>query len=157
MIETLSIDDLPDILPALRQVQDLHVHARPDIFATWEDETAYLAFFRKMMEEQGLTILVWREDGRCVGFVSYEIETRAANPFLNPHRRGNLHHISVLATHRRRGIGLALVRAVQAALREAGVDLWVVTYWRFNAASAALMRAAGAEEVHVRAEGRVPL
>jgi ribosomal protein S18 acetylase RimI-like enzyme len=155
MIEILSPDHLPDILPALRQVQQTHVDARPDIFAPYGADADYLAFFRTAMTEKGLTVLVWRDAGRCVGFLSYEIEERDANPFLNQNRQGYLHHISVLDSHRRQGIGRALVQAMQAALVKEGVTMWKVTYWRFNAASAALMRSAGAQEVHVRAEGYI--
>lgn len=153
LISPLSTENLALILPSLRAVQMLHAEARPDLFLPWADNPeTYLDFFRDLLA-RGHRVLAYRDSDVVVGFLCYEVQSRPSNPFRSAERRGFLHHISVLESHRRRGVGSGLIRAMRAELARQGIDRWATTYWTFNEASAALMRSAGAEPAVVMADG----
>jgi N-acetylglutamate synthase len=76
---------------------------------------------------------VAREDGAIVGAV------------LCGHdgRRGYLHHLAVAASHRRRGIGAALVERCMAGLRGEGISRCHLFVYHHNAEGQAFWRRTG--------------
>lgn len=90
--------------------------------------------------------LVAREDGRLVGAV------------LCGHdgRRGSLHHLAVADSHRKRGLGRALVQRCLAGLRENGVAKCYVHVLVSNREGIRFWKAIGWEErSYLKAMSRV--
>ncbi|HEX8246282.1 MAG TPA: GNAT family N-acetyltransferase [Longimicrobium sp.] len=87
---------------------------------------------RYLVRNPGLS-LVAREEGRMVGAV------------LCGHdgRRGYLHHLAVAASHRRRGIGRALVERCMDGLRGAGIFKCHLFVYHHNASGQAFWRSIG--------------
>lgn len=61
-------------------------------------------------------------------------------------RRGLIHHLAVAPTHRRRGLGRALVRLALAALRQVGIQKCHLLVFDQNVAGRAFWDRVGAEE-----------
>jgi N-acetylglutamate synthase len=61
-------------------------------------------------------------------------------------RRGLIHHLVTAQSHRRRGIGTALLRHGLQALRRDGIDKCHLLVFRSNEAGLAFWRKVGAEE-----------
>jgi ribosomal protein S18 acetylase RimI-like enzyme len=94
------------------------------------DEPAALA--RYLARNPGLSLAA-HDGGRMVGAV------------LCGHdgRRGYLHHLAVAASHRRRGIGRALVERCLDGLRRDGIAKCHLFVYQHNAAGQAFWRALG--------------
>lgn len=140
----LREDELPLILPLLRQVQDLHARALPGVFHMMADDAAYLAHWRSGIDTRGAFVLGALQARRPVGFLYGFPEHRDADAFSHARAEMVLDQICVDAAHRGQGIGRALVRAFEAEVRAAGLAQWRATHWSFNDGSAALFDAAGA-------------
>ncbi len=153
-IRPIAADDAAVLLPLLAQVHDLHVAAQPGHHRPDPDPEEVLAFLRDWLSREEATALVgFAPDGRALGYLIFEVETRAPSALSLPRRRGMLHHISVDRASRRTGLGLALIEDMKARLRAQGVERVATVYGAFNAPSAALMRKAGLEPLNVIAEG----
>lgn len=152
MIQDLDACELDEILPLSAAVQALHATQHPDRFPQTVPPEDARAFFAGRLA-RGATILVWREDGKAIGYALFEIEDRAGGPFRFPERIGKLDQISVAPGAQGRGIGTALIAAMRARLADAGIARWTATYWGFNAASAATMARAGAAPQVIRVDG----
>lgn len=61
-------------------------------------------------------------------------------------RRGLIHHLAVSASHRRKGLGRALVSRALAALRDADIDKCHLLVFRDNGPARAFWAAIGGEE-----------
>jgi N-acetylglutamate synthase len=61
-------------------------------------------------------------------------------------RRGLIHHLAVAPTHRRRGLGRALVRLALTALRQVGIQKCHLLVFDQNIAGRAFWHRVGAEE-----------
>lgn len=132
------------LVPLLEQVQAIHAAAHPDIFKAPSDPDALLAEIRQMLGQEGTTaLLAVGEDGSSLGYAICGIRLIEPTPLIHGRKVGVLHHISVERACRRQGIGLALVEAAKARLREQGITRMQASYWAFNDASAGLMRKAG--------------
>ncbi len=90
-----------------------------------------------------------------VGFLSYNILDLPQRPFKEANRMGHLHHIAILPAYQRQGFGTKLVEQMKSELVLKQITRWIVSYWCFNKASAALMARAGATPYQIYAEGHV--
>ena len=156
VIRAVAAEEVACILPLLEQVHAIHAEARPEHYPANPDRDELLAFLRDCVSERETTALVaFDAQGSALGYLIYEVETRAPSLLHHGQRRGMLHQISVDRAQRRGGIGLALIEEMKARLREQGVARVVATYGSFNDASAGLMRKAGLEPYTIIAEGPV--
>ena len=155
-IRSIAAEEVACILPLLEQVHAIHAEARPEHYPANPDRDDLVVFLRDWLSDGGATALVaFSSDGSPLGYLIYEIETRAPSLLRHGQRRGMLHQIAVDRAQRRAGIGLALIEEMKARLREQGVARLVATYGSFNDASAGLMRKEGLEPYNIIAEGPV--
>jgi ribosomal protein S18 acetylase RimI-like enzyme len=156
VIRAIATEEVACILPLLEQVHAIHAEARPEHYPANPDRNDLLVFLRDWLSDGGATALVaFGPDGLALGYLIFEIETRAPSLLRHGQRRGMLHQIAVDRAQRRAGIGLALIEEMKARLRSEGVARMVATYGSFNDASAGLMRKAGLEPYTIIAEGPV--
>jgi N-acetylglutamate synthase len=108
------------------QIQEMSIGDYKEVFSLWEntegiglhDDVDSKDGIRRYLKRNPGLSFVARENGRIVGAV------------LSGHdgRRGYLHHLTVAQTHRKKGIGKALVDRVLAGFQAIGIPkchLWV--------------------------------
>src|SRR5262249_36519002 len=78
-----------------------------------------------------------------VGYAYAEIVRRSETAFHHAYDMVYLHHLSVRASHRRQGVGGALLDAVRAAGKSVGIDLVALDVWAFNDAARAFFQRHG--------------
>jgi ribosomal protein S18 acetylase RimI-like enzyme len=118
----MTTGDIPDALALWRMTEGVGLRGA--------DSPEALG--RYLARNPGLS-LVAREEGRMAGAV------------LCGHdgRRGYLHHLAVAASHRRRGIGTALVERCLDALGGEGIEKCHLFVYHHNAAGQAFWRSIG--------------
>lgn len=156
MIDIVETGDGGRIAPLNAIVQDLHAAARPDLFRSGADPSEVAGYFASWLVRPGMTALIACAAGQDLGYLLFEVQDRPGDCLTKAEKRGILHHIAVIGTARRRGIGSALIAAMCGRLQAAGVRRWTTSYWTFNDASAALMAKAGATPAYVVAEAAIP-
>lgn len=151
MIRQISPEEAAELVPLNIVVQNLHAAHCPETYPADPDPAALAAHLAAMLARTGVFALAW--GAPPLGYVLAEVQDIPGDPLRHARRRGMIHHLSVAASARRQGIGLALIEAAKERFRAAGAAQWVVTYRSFNVASAALMAKAGATPGLIAGEG----
>ena len=117
---------------------------------------AYLErMFDRCREFDGV-VLVAELEGVVVGFVTIWARYRSSEPDDDPREHGFVSDLVVLATHRRRGIGRALLRAAESRARAAGAPLVRLSVKAGNAAARSLYASEGFEASEIYLEKPLP-
>lgn len=134
-------DATPDDLPALLDIQN---HAIRHLTAAWTESEETLTERTQWFESRkakGLPVIVAADaDGKVLGFASY-------GPFRGKpgYRFTAEHSVYVTEEAQGRGIGKALLAAVEQHARDAGIHVLIAGIDGENAASFALHEKAGFE------------
>ena len=138
-------EDLPRLVPLMRAVQAVHAAALPELFHDRASDGDLLAHLSEAAQGGALFLAAVTPRQEVLGLAVVLIQGRPADCLRHAATMGVLDVISVAPHARRRGIGRALVAAMEARLRTRGIAGWRASHWAFNDASAGLMAATGAK------------
>jgi ribosomal protein S18 acetylase RimI-like enzyme len=125
--------DIPRLKPLWVAVHHVHAASMPELAPYVSDEETWAvrgALYIGLFERPDTVLMLAHVDGELAGYGlawvmpvedSWVPDTWATGP-----RIGEIESLSVLPAHRGAGIGSALMDALEAALREAGVEDFVV-------------------------------
>ena len=135
-------EDLPRVNELRRQVNDLHVAGKPDIF-----RPGFGAELRDHLytiwNDPRQRIAVAEADGRICGFAVLNHITRPENPFMFERDYLDVDEFCVDGACRRQGVGGALVRFIREEARKSGFSRVELNMWEFNRGALAFYEAAG--------------
>jgi diamine N-acetyltransferase len=142
-------DDATAIVAMSRDVQALHVAARPDIFrpgggADLDDVAARLA------DPDEHRYWVATLGGDVVGYAYARLEEEPESRWKWAARVLSLVELGVADAHRGLGAGRQLWDAVRAAAVDAGADRVIVNVWAFNDAARRFYERVGFAPFHTR-------
>lgn len=131
MVRPATQSDLPRINELRRQVNDLHVAGRPDVFKPGfgpelQDHVNVL------FAGEGYEILVAENEDAVVGFACLRYVDRPESPYRNAIKFVEIEEIGVDAACQRQGAGRLLTDAVRARAREMGYFRVELNMWEFN-------------------------
>ena len=112
-VQTIHADALPGLF---KPPSPGSFTAEADALLANSDNLLFLAFF----------------DHEPAGYAYAQVIRRQATTLTYAAETVYLHHISVLSKYRRRGVGSALLNAVQASGVELGITLLMLDVWTFN-------------------------
>ena len=104
-----------------REVQAVHAAALPQLFKLPGPESLPPSDVREWLAKPENVVLLARLGTEPAGYVYAEIVRRPETSLRYAHAMIYLHHISVAATCRKRGIGRALVEAVRRRGAQHGI------------------------------------
>ena len=131
-IRRAVVDDLPAIARLNDDVQGFHAAAHADLFkpASAGDEIA--AWFVGALAKPGAHLLVGTIGGELVGYIYGLVTSYPENPFRHPLQLGLVDQLSVRPAFQRQGYGEALLDAMLAIFRAAGITRIELSVWAFN-------------------------
>lgn len=135
MIRRARPEDAEGINRLRKQVNDLHVEGRPDIFrsgfgaALQEHVNAYL-------ESETNYAVVEEEDGRILGMALVDYIDRPESPYNLARKFVHVAEIGVEESCRKKGVGHRLMGYVKADAKEKGFPRIELDVWAFNDALA---------------------
>lgn len=133
-----------DLVSALNaDVQAIHAAAQPQRFKSPGANAFQPSAAAALIARSGNLVFIAEDDGEAAGYAYAEVVRRPETAFHHAYDSIYLHHISVKPTHRRRGVGVALLEAVRSAGQEAGIDLLTADVWSFNEDARAFFRRHG--------------
>jgi ribosomal protein S18 acetylase RimI-like enzyme len=142
--------DLNAVVSLNKLVQDLHATAEPALFRPSDDMPGIESFHRELMtREEGFTFVA-EVDDEVVGYACGVVQRRASHTFAWPHERLNLDQIAVHPSHRRSGVGTALMQRVDALADSLGLDEVALDSWEFNAQARRFFESLGYAPYNVR-------
>jgi len=137
------------------EVQELHFASRPDQFKPAQlSELAQ--WFAQLLQNPFAKLWVAELDGAPVGYVAALVRESPESPFFPARKWWNIDQLGVQATHRRAGIGRALVCQVAAQARAQGIRDLELSSWAFNHDAQVAFSALGFVPKIVRFELRSP-
>ena len=131
-IRAATRDDV-DALAALRpSVHDQHVAAHPEYFKPVTREAARGEAEAWLQQENAHVRLAVADGDAVVGYLLAYLHVRPEGGLVHARRTLHVDQIAVLASHRGRGCGKALLDNARDLARELGVDAIDLEVWAFN-------------------------
>ena len=131
LVRRATETDLPRINELRRQVNELHVQGKPEVFKPGFGEELQ-QYLYTLFGRETCTILVADTDGEIAGFAILSRIERAENPYRKAICYLDVDELCVDAAHRRQGVGRALMAAVSEEARAQGIDRVELNMWEFN-------------------------
>lgn len=126
----LSQNDFFAVNRIVRQVHNLHVENRPDVYR--DTDPFPKEEFDRLLTEENVFALVAEEAGQIAGFCAMTIKAPPDNPLLQPRIVALIDDICVDETYRKKGVGRLLFDAASQAARQRGAVSLELGVWAFN-------------------------
>ena len=137
-------EDLDRVNELRRQVNDLHVAGKPEVFKPgFSDELR--DYVRVIWADERKKIVVAEMDGAVAGFAVLNHITRPENPFMHTRDFLDVDEFGVDEKKRRRGAAAAMIRFIRDYAREQGFKRLELNMWEFNRGALAFYETAGFE------------
>ncbi len=135
-------EELKQVNKLRKQVNDLHVAGKPDVFKPgFSDELQDYIF--AIWEDPRKDIVVAERGGTICGFAVLNHITRPENPFMFERNFLDIDELGVDISSRRQGIATAMIRFICDYAREKGFQKLELNMWEFNRDALAFYEAAG--------------
>ena len=135
-------EDLERINELRKQVNDLHVAGKPEIFKPgFCDELRN--YIRTIWEDPHKEIVVAELEGSILGFAILNHIIRPENPFMFERNYLDVDEFGVDEASRRQGIAGAMIRFIRDYAREKGFSRLELNMWEFNRGALAFYETAG--------------
>lgn len=130
-IRTATQADLPRVNELRRQVNDLHVAGKPDVFRPGFGEALQQHLHTVFAQDDHEVLVAETEEG-VVGFALLRFIDHPGSPYRLPARFLAVEEFGVDEGFRRQGIGRALFAAIRGVARERDVKRIELNMWEFN-------------------------
>lgn len=114
------------------QLDRLHAEIRPDFFRDPTGPTRTARSLALVLNRDDRAILVAESGGVLVGFATVVAYETPESPLMRTRRRSHVSELVVERSHRRQGIGRALMEAAVEWSRQQGAAQVVLTVWEGN-------------------------
>lgn len=137
-------DELSKINDLRKQVNDLHVEGKPEVFKPGFCEELQ-NYVYAIWQDPEQDIVVADKDGELCGFAILHHIYKPENPFMYVRDFLDIDEFCVDKNHRREGIATALVDFIKQYAKEKGYHRIELNMWEFNEGALAFYEAAGFE------------
>lgn len=131
MVRTATSEDLERINHLRKQVNDLHVTNRPDIFKPGFCQELQ-DYAMEMIAASDKDILVCERDGIICGIICAEYIHRAESPYTRAHSFYHIEEMVVDEAYRRQGVATELMDFAKNEAKRLGLPRVVLDAWAFN-------------------------
>ena len=135
-------DELERINELRKQVNDLHVAGKPDVFKPGFGKELR-DFIHVIWNDPEQEIAVAEKDGTICGFAVLHHIHRPENPFMKERDFLDIDEFCVDEAFRRQGVATALVAYIRSFAKERGFRRIELNMWEFNQSAFAFYEAAG--------------
>jgi ribosomal protein S18 acetylase RimI-like enzyme len=133
-VRAATIDDYDSLCALYLEADALHHEGSPDAFAPPAKPPRSRDYIESALSGGLSTILVSQDtdSGGVTGMVRLVIRPASSHPALMGHGVGWVEELVVLESHKRQGIGAALMSAAQRWFRDRGITETRLVVWEFN-------------------------
>ena len=125
-----------------RQVNDLHVAGKPEIFKPgFPDELR--EYVRSIWNDPDKAIVVAEREGEICGFAVLHRVVRSETPFMFVRDYLDIDEFGVDEAHRREGVATEMIAFIRAYAKENGFSRIELNMWEFNREALAFYEAVG--------------
>ena len=135
-------EDLSRINELRRQVNDIHVEGKPEVFRPeFSQELQDVVY--EIRNDPEKEIAVAESDGVIVGFAVLHHIVKPENPFMFERDYLDIDEFGVDEAYRRKGVATALIGFIRDYAKEKGFNRIELNMWEFNEDALAFYEAVG--------------
>lgn len=131
MVRFARNEDLERVNELRKQVNDVHVEGRPDIFKPGFNEELQNHIY-EIWEAEDKDIIVAEREGIVCGFACVQLVDRPENPFMNARKFYAVDEFGVDEAFRRQGVATELMAFIKADAQKKGFAKLELNMWEFN-------------------------
>ena len=155
-IRPATREDYLGLCAVLDEVDALHQKALPDIFLDPGGPVRSRAYIASIVEDENACLWVAEHEDQIVGVLKIAVRETRDIPILVPRRYAEISTLAVSRTHRRRGIGTALLSAAEHWALDKHVTQIELHVWEFNEGARAFYEDVGYQTASRKLCRRLP-
>lgn len=145
MVRFAEEKDLEKINELRKQVNDIHVEGRPDIFKAGFCQELR-DFAQILMNDENGDIIVAERDGIICGMVCVDYVNKPESPYGMARSFYHVQEIAVDENYRRQGVGKELLEFMIADAKRRNLNKIELDVWKFNNSAMEFYQAVGFKE-----------
>ncbi len=142
MVRYAKREDLPRVNELRKQVNDVHVEGRPDIFKPGFAQ-AMQDFLYTIFESENMDVIVAEREEIICGFACVQYVDKPESPYMYGRRFYDVDEFCVDERFRRQGVATELIDFIKQEARAKGFDRVELNMWEFNEDARAFYEAVG--------------
>ena len=142
MVRYANREDLPRVNELRKQVNDLHVEGRPDIFKPGFNQEMQ-DFLYKIFESDNMNVIVAEREGVICGFACVQYVDKPESPYSYARLFYDVDEFCVDAAFRRQGVATEMFDFIKQQAKAKGFDRVELNMWEFNEDARAFYEAVG--------------
>ena len=150
MIREMNLNDYEDVKILVRQIHELHLSNRPDIYN--DGESFPKEYFEKVLSDANNLNYIYVENKKIVGVLIATIQHTNPLPIIKPRTYYFIENIVVDKNHRRKGIAKKLFSYLTLKAKENNIDSIELNVWSFNTEAIKFYESMGMNIKNIRME-----
>lgn len=150
MIREMNLNDYEDVRILVRQIHELHLSNRPDIYN--DGESFPKEYFEKVLSDANNLNYVYVESKKIVGVLNASLQYTNSLPIIKPRTYYFIENIVVDKNHRRKGIAKKLFSYLTLKAKENNIDSIELNVWSFNTEAIKFYESMGMNIKNIRME-----
>ena len=130
MIREMNLNDYEDVRILVKQIHELHLSNRPDIYN--DGESFPKEYFEKVLSDANNLNYVYVENKKIVGVLNATLQHTNPLPIIKPRTYYFIENLVVDKNHRRKGIAKKLFHYLTLKAKENNIDSIELNVWAFN-------------------------
>ena len=131
MIRLATMQDIEQVNIIRKEVNDLHVNGRPDVFKAGFS-TEIREYVKCYLNSDDKFLLVCEEDDSICAYAMVNIIIKPETPYLFERKHFEINEIGVLNTKQGKGYGKQIVQGVKDIAKEQNIHRIELNMWTFN-------------------------
>lgn len=150
MIREMNLNDYEDVRILVKQIHELHLSNRPDIYN--DGESFPKEYFKKVLNDANNLNYVYVENKKIVGALNASLQHTNPLPIIKPRTFYFIENIVVDKNHRRKGIAKKLFHYLTLKTKENNIDSIELNVWSFNTEAIKFYESMGMNIKNIRME-----
>ena len=149
-VRRASVGDAAEISVLNAYVQELHANAMPWLFKSPSDETFPPGAAAAILAREDALVYLASMEEKPVGYIYAQVLRHPETSYRHALEQVYVHHISVRPHYRGRGVGSALLDAVNRAAEALDIKQVALDVWWFNESAREYFRKRGFDSYNLR-------
>ncbi len=150
MIREMNLNDYEDVRILVKQIHELHLSNRPDIYN--DGESFPKEYFEKVLSDANNLNYVYVENKKIVGVLNATLQHTNPLPIIKPRTYYFIENLVVDKNHRRKGIAKKLFSYLTLKAKENNIDSIELNVWSFNTEAIKFYESMGMNIKNIRME-----
>ena len=150
MIREMNLNDYEDVRILVRQIHELHLSNRPDIYN--DGESFPKEYFEKVLSDANNLNYVYVKSKKIVGVLNATLQHTNPLPIIKPRTYYFIENLVVDKNHRRKGIAKKLFNYLTLKAKENNIDSIELNVWSFNTEAIKFYESMGMNIKNIRME-----